>query len=65
MKEIIPIACDHAGFELKEVVKKHLEERGFEVKDFGTNSAESVDYPDFAHLATQQRVATIPTLPIR
>lgn len=49
MKEIIPIACDHAGFELKETVKKHLEERGFEVKDFGTNSIESVDYPDFAH----------------
>jgi len=49
MKEIIPIACDHAGFELKEAVKNHLEARGFEVKDFGTNSSESVDYPDFAH----------------
>ena len=49
MKEIISIACDHAGYELKEVVKKHLADRGFEVKDFGTNSSESVDYPDFAH----------------
>lgn len=49
MKEIIPIACDHAGYELKETVKKHLESRGFEVKDFGTNSSESVDYPDYAH----------------
>lgn len=49
MKEIIPIACDHAGFELKEAVKKHLIDRGFEVKDFGTNSNDSVDYPDFAH----------------
>ena len=49
MKEIIAIACDHAGFELKEAVKIHLEERGFEVKDFGTYSTESVDYPDYAH----------------
>lgn len=49
MKEIIPMACDHAGYELKEVVKKHLEERGFEVEDFGTYGTESVDYPDFAH----------------
>ena len=49
MKEIIPMACDHAGYELKEKVKQHLEAKGFEVKDFGTNSTESVDYPDFAH----------------
>lgn len=45
MKEIIAIACDHAGYELKEVVKKHLEDRGFGVHDFGTNSSESVDTP--------------------
>ena len=43
------MACDHAGYELKEKVKQHLEAKGFEVKDFGTNSTESVDYPDFAH----------------
>ena len=49
MKEIIAMACDHAGYELKETVKHYLEDKGFEVKDFGTNSAESVDYPDFAH----------------
>ncbi len=49
MKEIIPIACDHAGFELKEVVKQYLAEKGFDVKDYGTNSSESVDYPDYAH----------------
>ena len=49
IKEIIPIACDHAGYELKNVVKQHLEMKGFEVLDFGTNSNESVDYPDFAH----------------
>ena len=49
MKEIIPIACDHAGYELKKQVVKHLLYKGFEVKDFGTDSSESVDYPDFAH----------------
>ena len=49
MKEIIVIACDHAGYELKEIVKRYLVEKGYEVRDFGTNSTESVDYPDFAH----------------
>lgn len=49
MKEIIPIACDHAGFELKNKVIDFLISKGFEVKDFGTYSADSVDYPDFAH----------------
>ena len=49
MKEIIPIACDHAGYELKLKVIAHLKERGFDVKDCGTNSTESCDYPDFAH----------------
>ncbi len=43
----IHIASDHAGFELKEAIKKHLAER-IEVIDLGTNSTESVDYPDFA-----------------
>ena len=50
MKEIIPIACDHAGFEFKEMVKNYLLDKGFEVKDFGTYSTESCDYPDYAHL---------------
>ncbi|MCR5064791.1 MAG: ribose 5-phosphate isomerase B [Bacteroidales bacterium] len=49
MKEIIPIASDHAGYELKNIVVKYLQSRDFEVKDFGTFSSESVDYPDFAH----------------
>lgn len=43
------ICSDHAGFELKALVIKTLEERGIDVKDFGTFSAESCDYPDFAH----------------
>ena len=41
----IAIASDHGGFELKEIVKKHLEARGLEVADLGTNSDASVDYP--------------------
>ena len=49
MKEIIPIACDHAGYELKLKVIERLKEKGFDVKDYGTNSSESCDYPDFAH----------------
>lgn len=43
------ICSDHAGFELKALVIKTLTERGIEIKDFGTFSAESCDYPDFAH----------------
>ena len=43
------IAADHAGFELKEYLKKYMQEKGFELTDFGTNSAEASDYADFAH----------------
>lgn len=42
---MIALGCDQGGFELMQEVKKHLEERGLEYKDFGTYSAESVDYP--------------------
>lgn len=45
----IGIACDHAGYELKEQLKQVLIDKGYEVKDFGTNSKESTDYPDYAH----------------
>jgi len=49
----LAIACDHAGYEIKEELKKYLEQKGHTVKDFGTNSSESMDYPDTAHpLAT-------------
>lgn len=44
------IASDHAGYELKETIKKYLAEQGNStVKDFGTHSADSCDYPDYAH----------------
>ncbi len=45
----IGIAADHAGFEQKEFIKAWLQQQGMEVKDFGTHSSESMDYPDVAH----------------
>ena len=49
MTKKIGIACDHAAYELKEFLVGYLASKGFEVKDFGTHSEESCDYPDFAH----------------
>lgn len=45
---ILAIGCDHGGYELKEEVKKHLDERKIEYKDFGCYSTASVDYPAVA-----------------
>ncbi len=49
MIQKIAIGADHAGFELKEHLKKWLSENGHQTRDFGTFSTESADYPDFAH----------------
>lgn len=46
---MIVIGCDHAGFELKSKIITHLSERGFEVKDMGCYSEDSIDYADYAH----------------
>ena len=46
----IAIGADHAGFELKEKIKQYLIRKGVEVDDRGTNSPESVDYPDYARV---------------
>ena len=43
----IAVASDHAGFDLKEILKRDLQEAGLEVLDLGTHSTASVDYPDF------------------
>jgi ribose 5-phosphate isomerase B len=43
----IAVASDHAGFDLKEILKRDLQDAGLEVLDLGTNSSQSVDYPDF------------------
>lgn len=45
----IAIGSDHAGFCLKKEMKEHLQQKGAEIMDFGADSEESVDYPDFAH----------------
>ncbi|MEW6060683.1 MAG: ribose 5-phosphate isomerase B [Bacteroidota bacterium] len=50
---MIALASDHAGFQYKEKAKALLTEMKFPFKDFGTNSPDSVDYPDFAHAAAE------------
>jgi ribose 5-phosphate isomerase B len=45
----IGIGCDHAGFEYKTELVRFLNQKGYQVNDFGTYAADSVDYPDFAH----------------
>lgn len=45
----VAVGADHAGFEYKEEIISYLEGKGLKVKDFGTHSADSADYPDFAH----------------
>lgn len=49
----IAMASDHAAYTLKETVKSYLQEKGFEVLDFGTNSPDSCDYADFGHPAAK------------
>ena len=50
---MIAIASDHAGFHYKERMKSFLKQLNLEFKDFGTHSPDSVDYPDFAHAASE------------
>jgi len=50
----IAIGADHAGYELKEKIKQRLAQEGNDVHDKGTNSTESVDYPDFARLVGEE-----------
>lgn len=56
-KPSIAIGCDHGGYPLKERIGFRLREQGYDVTDCGTDSADSVDYPDFAH-AVAQRVSS-------
>ena len=48
-KQIIPVACDHGGYEMKEYLVVRLKKLGYLVNDMGTYSSESVDYPDMIH----------------
>jgi len=54
MAERIPIASDHAGFELKAHLVDALRAMGYEPEDLGTHSAASTDYPDYAHPVAEQ-----------
>ncbi|MBL4753084.1 MAG: ribose 5-phosphate isomerase B [Flavobacteriales bacterium] len=49
MEKKLAIGSDHAGYDLKETLKRYMEEKGFEMEDHGTFSEESTDYPDYAH----------------
>ena len=50
---MIALACDHGALELKLAVKRHLEEKGIACQDFGTDTADSCDYPDFGAAAAR------------
>jgi ribose 5-phosphate isomerase B len=54
MAERIPIASDHAGFEMKEKISKALTALGFDVQDMGPSSTASADYPDYGHPLAEQ-----------
>lgn len=49
----IALACDHGGLQLKNIIKDYLVQNNYLVKDFGTYSSESCDYPDLAHKAAK------------
>ena len=49
----IALACDHGGLTLKQEIKAYLKEAGYEMRDFGTDSRDSCDYPDFALKAAE------------
>lgn len=47
---VVALGADHAGVKLKDTLARWLREQGHDIRDFGTNSTQSVDYPDYAHL---------------
>ncbi|MDG1742775.1 MAG: ribose 5-phosphate isomerase B [Crocinitomicaceae bacterium] len=49
MSKIVPIGADHAGFQLKKKIVKSLQDKGFDVQDYGCDSDASIDYPDYGH----------------
>lgn len=63
-QKVIPIGADHAGFILKGKIIQFLESKGYQVKDFGCFSEESIDYPDFAHPVAEMVEQNIGTLGI-
>ena len=53
MKKVV-LGADHGGYELKDRIAEFLKNRGYEIKDMGVNSSDSVDYPDFAEKAARE-----------
>lgn len=53
----IALGADHGGYELKEKIKIHLNNKNIEVLDMGTNSLESVDYPKYGHLVAKSVIS--------
>jgi len=56
-RRVVALGSDHAGFELKQSLKRHLEEWGYDVHDLGTDSPRPVDYPDFAAAVAREVAA--------
>ena len=57
-KLTIPIGCDHAGFEMKQAIIKHLKDNDYNIVDKGCFSTDSIDYPDYAHPVAELVEAT-------
>lgn len=57
MSKPVALAADHGGYELKEAIRKHLDEIGVAYKDFGSYTGEACDYPDMAEAACRAVVA--------
>ncbi|MDD4779874.1 MAG: ribose 5-phosphate isomerase B [Tissierellia bacterium] len=55
----IVVASDHGGYELKEIIKVHLIEKGYSIIDIGTNNESSVDYPDFGKKAAEMVASNV------
>ena len=56
---MIALGCDHAGLELKNIIKDHLDMRKIEYKDFGTYTPESTDYAVYAELAAKAAIIAL------
>ncbi len=54
---MIALGCDHGGYALKEAIKKHLDSKGVQYKDFGTNNTDAVDYPEYGRLVANAVVS--------
>ena len=61
---IIGLAADHAGYRSKEIIKRHLEALGYQIRDFGTDSEKSVDYPQYIRPVAEAVAAGACTLGI-